>query len=139
MQKTCGEFKEFKEQVECREASIFMTIPSLLVYQAVSKSKIPIWSKLCERFMKGITDKNLFIHTRNAIENDNFCSNKDFLTCLRHIVLELSDKSRPANIKPIDEQIAMSTSKSIKLLGCDLQRNEPVEWNDFMVACIGSE
>ena len=80
-----------------------MTIPSLLVYQAVSKNKIPIWAKLCERFMQGITDKNLFMHTRNAIECDNFCSNKDFLACLKPTVLELSEKTAPANVKPIDE------------------------------------
>ena len=30
--KTGNEHKEFKEQVECRDASIFMSIPSLLVY-----------------------------------------------------------------------------------------------------------
>ena len=29
---TCDEFKEFREQVECKDAEIFMSIPSLLVY-----------------------------------------------------------------------------------------------------------
>lgn len=100
-----------------------MTIPSLLVYQAVSLNKVKVWKNICERFMKGITEKNLFIHTKNAVECDNFCSNKDFLHCLKHIVLELSEKTAPTNVKSIDEQIAKSTSKSIKLLGCDMQRN----------------
>ena len=113
-----------------------MSIPSLLVYQATSASKhVPLWSSICERFMEGITKKDLFVHTKAAL--DSFKANKNFLHCLKHTVLELSDNS--ARVNPTDEQMARSTNKSIKLLGCDLQRNKPVEWNDFMVACIGTE
>ena len=60
LNKTGNEYKEFKEQVECRDASIFMSIPSLLVYQAASDTKVPIWTNICERFMEGITNKDLF-------------------------------------------------------------------------------
>ena len=69
---TCDEFKEFKEQVDCKEASIFMSIPSLLVYQAVTDSKVPIWNNICERFFEGVTTKKLFSHTLNAVQSDNF-------------------------------------------------------------------
>ena len=89
--------------------------------------------------MAGVTSKKLFTHTQNAVQTDNFTSNKDFLQCLKFVVLELSGKCAPASLKTIDEQIAKSTSKSIKLIGCDLQRNQPTEWNDFMIACIGSD
>ena len=75
----------------------------------------------------------------NAVHCDNFNKNREFLRCLKYVVLELSEKSAPSGVKPSDEQIARNTSKSVKLLGCDLQRNQPTEWNDFMVACIGSD
>lgn len=116
-----------------------MSIPSLLVYQATSAKNVPIWSNICERFMIGITGKDLFMHTQKAFDCENFSTNKNFLNYLKNNVLELTDKTVPASITDADEKMARSTCKSIKLLGCDLQRNQPVEWNEFMVACIGSE
>ena len=79
-----------------------MSIPSLLVYQAVTNSKVPIWSNICERFFEGVTRKKLFTHTQNAVQSENFCSNREFLVCLKYMVLELSEKMAPKGLKTID-------------------------------------
>jgi hypothetical protein len=47
-----AEHAEFKEQIECRDAAIFMSIPSLLVFRAASKDPVAI--ETCSRFLPDI-------------------------------------------------------------------------------------
>ena len=55
------ELPKFNEQVECRDASIFMSIPALLIMEALLDSKdnikngSSVWRNLCTRFKEDIT------------------------------------------------------------------------------------
>lgn len=48
IEQACDRHRNLKEQVECREADIFMTIPSLLVLRTLEEEKIE--SSICQRF-----------------------------------------------------------------------------------------
>ena len=54
------EHRDFKEQIECSDPAIFMSIPSLLVYIAALESKEAIAKQVCERFMPQMVQSTCF-------------------------------------------------------------------------------
>ena len=57
--RTQQELPEFNEQVECRDAAIFMSIPALLIMEALLETAAQgsdIWRNLCTRFKEDITE-----------------------------------------------------------------------------------
>jgi hypothetical protein len=49
-----AEHADFKEQIECRDAAIFMSIPALLVYLAAAQADTS--AEVCERFLPEKTE-----------------------------------------------------------------------------------
>ena len=61
LEQTCRDVPSFNEQVECRDSSIFMSIPALLVLETLlltshgaKSGDSPIWPSLCSRFKEDI-------------------------------------------------------------------------------------
>ena len=53
-----AEHEEFREQIECRDAVIFMSIPSLLVQQAALAERDHISADLAERFLPRLMESD---------------------------------------------------------------------------------
>ena len=67
LQRTQEELPQFNEQVECRDSSIFMSIPALLIMEALledaEKDPAPVWRNLCTRFKDGIIGQSDWLQT----------------------------------------------------------------------------
>ena len=73
LKQTQQDLPQFKEQVECRDASIFMSIPALLIMQALLQSPDSDdqtrWHALCKRFKEDITNCDDWIHSQESFES----------------------------------------------------------------------
>ena len=67
LQRTQEELPQFNEQVECRDSSIFMSIPALLIMEALledtDNTTSSVWRKLCTRFKEGIIEQSDWLQT----------------------------------------------------------------------------
>lgn len=60
MEQLMSQYPSFKEQVECSEAEIFLSIPCLMVLQCIcNDKKSHVFRQLCGRFCKNIEFENL--------------------------------------------------------------------------------
>ena len=64
LEKTAAKYRTFADHIECFDASIFMSIPSLLVLKGLTE---PVAKSTSERFLPGISDKLAHI---TVIEDD---------------------------------------------------------------------
>mmetsp|Transcript_8573 Transcript_8573/g.11829 ORF Transcript_8573/g.11829 Transcript_8573/m.11829 type:complete len:123 (-) Transcript_8573:273-641(-) len=68
VQRTQRELPQFNEQVECRDASIFMSIPALLIMQTLlqisGSEEQGVWQGLCRRFKGDITAGEDWTHVQ---------------------------------------------------------------------------
>lgn len=76
LEKTCNEVAPFNELVECRDASIFMSIPALLILETLlddSRQKLEqstsAWTNLCSRFKADIAESEEFKQTVTAFSH----------------------------------------------------------------------
>ena len=64
---------QFNEQVECRDASIFMSIPALLVMETLTKlmnsSEKTLWQNLCTRFKASIIESDDWKQTQEQFDS----------------------------------------------------------------------
>ena len=109
-----------------------MSIPALLVMESLVKqmgsAEQEFWHGLCLRFKDGITSHDEWKQTQRQL--NSLSSAKMLLENLRLQVLEL-DANHCRELQ--------SETNSVKHLGMELQRSEPMAWNEFMTACIVDE
>ena len=87
------EHPEFKEQIECRDSVIFMSIPSLLVYLAAAKADMKA-QEVCDRFMPGLRQSSFFAEvTAGVVE---LCNERKQL---EKVVLEIEVSSDGVSTK----------------------------------------
>ena len=122
---TQKDLPQFKEQVECRDASIFMSIPALLIMQALLNVKDSVWRSLCKRFKEDITNQDDWQQTESQFKS--LIGAKTLLRTLKLQVLDLD---------PHQGREMQCETNSVKHLGMELQRSQPMEWNEFMTACL---
>ncbi len=69
---TQQQIPQFNEQVECRDASIFMTIPALLIMETLLKEggseEQVVWNGLCQRFKDDITTLSEWTETESKFK-----------------------------------------------------------------------
>jgi len=75
LEQTCRDVPPFNEQVECRDASIFISIPALLILETLlltshgpKAGETPIWPSLCTRFKEDILSRDDF---KQAVKSFN--------------------------------------------------------------------
>ncbi|EGR34760.1 hypothetical protein IMG5_002330 [Ichthyophthirius multifiliis] len=131
---TGQKYKEFQEQIECRDADIFLNIPCLLVLKLLDKDD----KNICNYFLPQMFNKD---HKLNLIyqELDNefqewkkqYKNNYFYYNFLEKKLLNI-------DISEIDKIIIeqlQQTNKivhKIKQLAIEIQRNNPMEWNKFI-------
>jgi hypothetical protein len=105
-----------------------MSIPALLVMKALlnDQSAAPIWHSLCHRFKDGITSQEEFI---SALAT--FKSLQEAKTLLHNLKLSVLDVARVTEMQ--------AETNQVKHLGMELQRSQPMEWNEFMTVCLVDE
>jgi len=120
LEETCSKFKDFSEQVECRDASIFVSLPSLLVLKALlPNSSLP--TAICERFLPGFWELERVKKLKSVL------SKRANVDEIEKRVLDLeTSSSRQVN----------AIGQGITHVGIELSRRDPTEWNEFMTACL---
>ena len=104
-----------------------MSIPALLIMQALLEEDNDgeaEWKSLCSRFKEGITSQDDWQMTQKEFKS--LRGAKTLQRTLRLQVLELLDSSSEMQCE----------TNSVKHLGMELQRSQPMEWNEFMTACL---
>lgn len=132
LEQTCREVPAFNEMVECRDASIFMSIPNLLVMETLLRSnnqqEAAMWNDLCSRFKEGFITSAEFLIALSAFAKLH--GMKSLLSNLKLQVLEVASSETSSSSSVLSE------TNQVKNLGMDLSRSQPMEWNEFMTACL---
>jgi hypothetical protein len=134
----CEKYKDICEQLESRDPSIFVWIPSILILKSLDKED----KSICEEFNPSMFDpdneeagkiytflKNLKDNLYNTIKDQYLAYNlleKLVLFEDKYEILE-NDIS-----KYIDKSTIKEFTKKLKILSMQIQRVKPVEWNHFI-------
>ena len=121
---TMNQFISFKELVECRDATIFMSIPNLLIVQSIRDSKPQSWQEICERFAKGLIFKDSYNQAKMHIG----ALNTPLTETLYMQILELDQNSK-----------MLPSTGCVRQAGMDLARESPAAWNEFVTVSIGDD
>ena len=81
---------------------------------------------LCSRFKADITECKDF--KQAAVALSSISGVRTLLQSLKMAVLEVGT-----------QQDTLSETNLVKHLGMELQRSQPMEWNEFMTACLVEE
>jgi len=134
---TSEKYKEFEEQIEYRDADIFLTIPCLLILKGLENNDRAI----CKYFLSSIDDVNtkhgkMYAELKDmyhkASEGVNYY---DYYNHIERLVLNMASANEEMKEnKQIDDVIHI-----IKQLSIELQRAKPSEWNSFLDVLLGSQ
>jgi hypothetical protein len=129
----CEKYKEISEQLESRDPSIFVWIPSLLILKSLEKED----KNICHEF-----NPNMFNQ-----ENEEYTFLKNFKEKLYNLVEDsyigynlleklilFEDKKEETEkelLKYIDINSISDFTRRIKILSMQLQRVKPTDWNHF--------
>eukprot|EP01017_Pseudomicrothorax_dubius_P033110 TRINITY_DN439_c0_g1_i1.p1 TRINITY_DN439_c0_g1~~TRINITY_DN439_c0_g1_i1.p1 ORF type:complete len:306 (+),score=75.13 TRINITY_DN439_c0_g1_i1:789-1706(+) len=138
----CEKHPLFAEQVECRDAAIFVTIPCLLLLKLLEGDD----KDICAFFLPELLDpeercgrlleelRTWFTKCRtffaSSFEYHNFLEKMIIGVTLAGPELELY---RDERVVPVDNVL-----NRMKQLSIELQRNKPMEFNDFLDIVLGS-
>lgn len=115
LEKTCTEVTPFNELVECRDASIFMSIPALLILETLlndsQKKASTAWTDLCKRFKADMVGSDEFKQAFQAFSHLH--EMKSLVNKIKLQVLEVAPQSSEFQ----------SETNQVKYLGMDLQRS----------------
>ncbi len=134
---TSEKYKEFEEQIECRDADIFLTTPCLLILKGLEDND----KEICKYFLSGIDDPNtkygkMYFELKTLYQTESQgLNNYDYYNHIEKLALNLpSDNEELSQKKEIDGII-----HKIKQLSIELQRAKPSEWNSFLDVLLGSQ
>jgi len=134
---TSEKYKEFEEQIECRDADIFLTIPCLLILKGLEDND----KEICKYFLSGIDDPNtkygkMYFELKTLYQKESEgLNNYDYYNHIEKLALNLpSENEELKQKKEIDGII-----HKIKQLSIELQRAKPSEWNSFLDVLLGSQ
>jgi len=136
---TGEKYKEFQEQIECRDYDLFIYIPCLLILKCLDNED----KNLCQQFLPQLFDPK---HKLNAIFvglKAEFLSWKaghnkiyEYYNILEKVLLSISltqnEKDRIQN----QMQKVKDMTHKIKTLSMELSRNDPMEWNNFLEVAL---
>jgi hypothetical protein len=138
----CEKHPAFHEQLECRDAEMFFTIPALLVLRSLEDDD----KGICRHFYAGMFDESLrsglvWKHLKRAYTLGKLAaySGADYCTMLETAVLgqRLDPSSRKHMLSQRFDNLD-SVLHKIKLLASELHRAKPTEWNRFLDVALVS-
>lgn len=133
---TSEKYKEFQEQLECRECDIFVKIPSLMLLKNLDNDD----KNICHYFLPQLFDtKEEMNKTYIKLQKDfqkwktSHSKNYEYFNVIEKkiIGINLNEKERGFNQEDIENIV-----NKIKFLAIELERNNPVEWNNFLEAAL---
>lgn len=133
---TAEKYKEFEEQIEYRDADIFLTIPCLLILKSIEDND----KGICKYFLPTIDDPNtkfgkMYAEIKDTYRNEGSGLNYyEYYNHIEKLVLNIpSNNDVLVNSKELDGLI-----HKIKQLSIELQRSKPSEWNNLLDVLLGS-
>ena len=133
---TSEKYKEFQEQLECRECDIFVKIPSLMLLKNLDNDD----KNICLYFLPQLFDEKQDINKLHMKLQKEFqiwkkahLKNYEYFNIIEKkiIGIQMTEKE-----KIFDKEDVNNIVHKIKQLAIELERNNPVEWNTFLEAAL---
>lgn len=137
---TTQKHPEFSEQVDCRDADIFLNIPCLLILKALNEED----KHICKFFLPQLAEPPGNKHNLmfNALKHEFTIWKRDhtklyeFHNLIEKILLNLPLTNAERYTKMNSQAQIASIVHKTKQLAMELQRNNPTEWNSFFDAAL---
>jgi hypothetical protein len=134
----CEKYKDIGDQLESRDPSVFVWIPSILILKSLDKED----KSICEEFTPKMFDPDneesgkVYTFLKDFKDNLYNIVNDQYLAynLLEKLVL-FEDKTEICDndiSKYIDKSSIKEFSKKLKILSMQIQRVKPVDWNHFI-------
>lgn len=131
----CDKYKEIEEKLECRDPSIFIWLPSIIILKSLEKED----KGICKEFNPSMFNENeesgKIYKVIKEFKEKLYSTIKDpYLSynLLEKFVLFEDDKSIKKEIeKYVSVNLIDEFDKKIKILSMQLQRLKPTDWNYF--------
>mmetsp|Transcript_24684 Transcript_24684/g.38405 ORF Transcript_24684/g.38405 Transcript_24684/m.38405 type:complete len:314 (-) Transcript_24684:13-954(-) len=132
-------YPNFKEQVECSEAEIFLSIPSLLVLKSITKEpESDSQLRLCRRFLENPEEEGKRADIDFSSLSDKLVQLKgqqpDAVEQLEQFIIEDDDNLIRGG--PVRNEL-LSLGQHVKENGMALSRVNAQEFNQFISAALG--
>ncbi len=131
----CDKYKEIEEQLECRDPSIFIWLPSIIILKSLEKEDKGICkefnpSMFIETEESGKIYKVLITFKENlySIIKDPYLS---YNLLEKFVLFEDNKNIRKELEKYVPTVLLDEFDKKIKILSMQLQRLKPTDWNYF--------
>ena len=134
---TSEKYKEFQEQIEYRDADIFITIPCLLILKSLEDND----KGICKSFLPCLEDPNhrlgqlhreiKDIYVREGKKENYY----EYYNHLERLALNIPVTGATPKEEPEFEKLI----HNIKQLSIELQRSKPSEWNRLLDVLLGSQ
>jgi len=136
---TSEKYKEFEEQIECRDANIFVTIPSLVILKSLEKNDKDIAKSFLPKIEEQDDEIGELFNTLQEHFNETMKKQKDkykFYNLLERDVLGITTSKGNTQLKEKLVKDIQQINHKIKRLSMELMRNKPQDWNNFLDALI---
>jgi hypothetical protein len=140
----CDKYKDIAEQLESRDPSVFVWVPSILILKSLDNED----KGICKVFNPHMFDPNnettarLYIFLKNFKENFYSLITDQYYAynLLERVVLFEDDVTvLQTTEKYIDKSIVNEFKKNLKTLSMQIQRVKPGDWNHFIDLAMNSE
>uniref|UniRef100_A0A7S3CU83 Uncharacterized protein n=1 Tax=Strombidium rassoulzadegani TaxID=1082188 RepID=A0A7S3CU83_9SPIT len=142
LESLCEKYPLFKEQVECSEAEIFLSIPSLIVLKSIQNDELSLSHlQLSKRFAQPKNGQGCPIDFE-MLQSDYDSINEDQET----VGSQLEEFIIRDDLKVIEQQYEknnqtckqiLSLGQKVKQAGMELSRQNAQEFNSFITAALG--
>ena len=129
-------YKSMQEQIECMDTEIFVSIPCLLVLNALDNAD----KQICSSFYPPLIQKShqeyiRFINLQRQFELLKSKSKDKFqvYNLIESLLLDITGMEG----KGVDMDMVLTVVHGIKRISMGMQRYNPTDWNDFLNAAIG--
>ncbi len=134
----CEKYKEISDQLESRDPSIFVWIPSILILKSLDNED----KLICEEFNPNMFNKDndesgkVYMYLKNFKDNLYSVVKDQYLAynLLERLVL-FEDKEEIIEQELsvyIDKATLREFTRKLKILSMQIQRSKPTEWNHFI-------
>jgi len=126
----CEKYKELNEQIESRDPSVFVWIPSIVILKSIDRDDKGICMEFNPNMFREEDESGkMFRELKNLYGlistefNDNY---------YLYNFLEKSILFDDFNSETVNKKYLYQFDKTIKTLAMNLQRMKPTEWNNFI-------
>ena len=133
---TSEKYKEFEEQLECRECDIFVKIPSLMLLKNLDNDDKNICLYFLPRLFNEKEEMNkTYIKLQKEFQNwkKSHMKNYEYFNVIEKKIIGINLNEKE---KAFDKEEVNNIVHKIKLLAIELERNNPLEWNAFLEAAL---